>query len=91
MSSHYVVAEDGTVLRLVDEAGDSFDLGPSTMPALAFGMGYGEHGETRVEKGMGLLSGYLEDVIWGVGMGREVDEPMFSELTSLVRVQPDAS
>ena len=78
-------------LKLVDEGGDSFDVSPTTMPTLAFGMGYGEHGESRVEKGMGLFSGYQEDITWGVMMQREVDETTFNELVSLVRVQPEIS
>lgn len=90
---HFAVAVRRAIeaLKLVDEAGDSFDVSPSTMPTLAFGMGYGEHGESRVEKGMGILSGYQEDVTWGVMMMREVDELMFNELVSLVRVQPEVN
>ena len=80
---------DIQALKLVDEAGDSFDVTPSTMPTLAFGMGYGEHGESRVEKGMGLLSGYQEEITWGLMMQREVDDLLFTELSSLVRVQPE--
>lgn len=88
---HFAVAARRLVetLRLIDEAGDSFDVSPATMPTLAFGMGYGEHGEARVEKGMGLLSGYQEDITWGVMMTRDLDELMFAELSSLVRVQPE--
>lgn len=74
-------------LKLIDDAGDSFDVAPSTMPTLAFGMGHGEHGETRVEKGNGLLSGHQDEITWGVMMQREMDDLMFSELASLVRVQ----
>lgn len=77
-------------LKLVDDAGDSFDASPSTMPTLAFGMGYGEHGEARVEKGMGLLSGYQEEITWGLMMQKDVDDLLFSELVSLVRVETDA-
>ena len=33
---------------------DSFDPGLSTMPALTFGVGYGEHGDSRVERGLGM-------------------------------------
>ncbi|KAI0348643.1 hypothetical protein BDW22DRAFT_1404472 [Trametopsis cervina] len=75
-------------MKLVDEAGDSFDSSPSTMPTLSFGMGYGEHGEARVEKGMGILSGYQEEITWGLMVQRELDEPTFAELVSLVRVDP---
>ncbi|KAF7791953.1 hypothetical protein EIP86_002979 [Pleurotus ostreatoroseus] len=59
-------------LKLVDDAGDSFNTSPTTGPILSFGMGYGEHGESRVEKGMGLLSGHQEEVTWGVMMQRDV-------------------
>lgn len=88
---HFTVAVRRAVeaLKLVDEAGDSFDVTPSTMPTLAFGMGYGEHGESRVEKGMGLLSGYQEEILWGLMMQRDVDDLLFTELSSLVRVQPE--
>ncbi|EKM60949.1 uncharacterized protein PHACADRAFT_83217 [Phanerochaete carnosa HHB-10118-sp] len=88
---HFAVAVRRAVeaLKLVDEAGDSFDVTPSAMPTLTFGMGYGEHGESRVEKGMGLLSGYQEEITWGLMMQREVDDLLFSELSSLVRVQPE--
>ncbi|KAI0704912.1 hypothetical protein BC835DRAFT_1315745 [Cytidiella melzeri] len=75
-------------LKLVDDAGDSFDTSSSTMPTLTFGMGYGEHGEARVEKGMGLLSGYQEEITWGL-MVQDMDELVFSELVSLVRVEPN--
>ncbi|GBE78317.1 hypothetical protein SCP_0112020 [Sparassis crispa] len=73
-------------MKLIDDAEDSFDTSQSAMPSLSFGMGYGEHGESRVEKGMGLLSGYQEEITWGLMMQRDVDETMFSELESLVRV-----
>jgi SWI/SNF chromatin-remodeling complex subunit SWI1 len=75
-------------LKLVDDAGDSFDASPSTMPTLAFGMGYGEHGEAKVEKGMGLLSGYQEEITWGLMVQKDMDDLVFSELASLVRVEP---
>ncbi|KAI0094715.1 hypothetical protein BDY19DRAFT_914190 [Irpex rosettiformis] len=75
-------------LKLVDDAGDSFDASPSTMPGLAFGMGYGEHGESRIEKGMGLLSGYQEEITWGLMAQKDLDDLVFSDLISLVRVEP---
>lgn len=76
------------MMKLVDEAADLFDTSQSTMPTLTFGMGFGEHGEAEVEKGMGLLSGYQEDITWGLMLQREVeaDNLMFNELISLVRV-----
>lgn len=72
--------------KLIDDAEDTFDTSHSTLPTLSFGMGYGEHGETRVEKGFGLFGGYQEDITWGVMMQREIDDSMFAELTSLTRV-----
>lgn len=85
---HFQVSSRRAVetLKLVDDAGDSFDSSPSTMPTLAFGMGYGEHGEARVERGMGLLSGHQEDITWNLMLQRDLDDQMFSELVSLVRV-----
>jgi len=87
---HFLVALRRSIeaLKLVDDAGDSFDASPSTMPTLSFGMGYGEHGEARVEKGMGLLSGYQEEITWGLMTQRDVDELTFAELVSLVRIEP---
>ncbi|KAI0824277.1 hypothetical protein BC628DRAFT_1323107 [Trametes gibbosa] len=75
-------------MKLVDDAEDAFDVGSrSAAPTLAFGMGYGEQGDSRVERGMGLLSGYQEDITFGLMMHPElVDSMMFSELESLVRV-----
>ncbi|KAI1797771.1 hypothetical protein LXA43DRAFT_876851 [Ganoderma leucocontextum] len=75
------------LLKLVDDAGDSFDPGNSTMPLLSFGMGYGEHGDNRVERGLGMLCAYQEDVTLGLMMHSEfLDPALFSELESLVRV-----
>ncbi|KAI0778073.1 hypothetical protein BD413DRAFT_466303 [Trametes elegans] len=76
-------------LRLVDAAADAFDPGrAAAAPPLAFGMGYGEHGDTRQERGMGLLSGYQEDITLGLMLMHPdiVDATLFSELESLVRV-----
>ncbi|KAI0374281.1 hypothetical protein BV20DRAFT_935514 [Pilatotrama ljubarskyi] len=74
-------------MKIVDDAEDAFDQSRSAVPTLAFGMGYGEHGDNRVERGMGLLSGYQEDITLGLMMHPElVDALLFSELESLVRV-----
>lgn len=72
--------------KLIDACEDSFDTSHSSMPTLTFGMGWGEHGETRVEKGHGLWSGYQEDITWQIMTIGEVDPTMFSDLASLVRV-----
>ena len=90
---HWVVTVRRVVeaMKLVDDAGDSFDASNSSAgPVLAFGMGYGEHGESREEKGMGLLSGHQEEVTWGLMLQREIlsDDVVFAELVSLARVQP---
>lgn len=89
---HFVVTVRRAVeaLGLIDDAGDPFDSSSVSMPTLTFGMGYGEHGESRTEKGMGLLSGYQEEITWGLMTQRDVDEQTFSELVSLVRVEPAA-
>ncbi|KAL4243558.1 hypothetical protein ABKN59_001121 [Abortiporus biennis] len=73
-------------MKLVDDAEDSFDTSQAVMPTLTFGMGYGEHGEAREERGMGLLSGYQDEITWGVMLQRELDDLMFNELSSLVRI-----
>ncbi|EMD41777.1 hypothetical protein CERSUDRAFT_110346 [Gelatoporia subvermispora B] len=74
-------------MKLIDDAdSDSFDTSPQTSPMLTFGVGYGEHGESRIEKGMGLLSGYQEEITWGLMTNRDVDELIFQELESLVRI-----
>ncbi|KAI0961434.1 hypothetical protein AcV7_000535 [Taiwanofungus camphoratus] len=87
---HFIVSVRRAIeaMKLIDDAEDLFDTSQSTVPTLMFGMGYGEHGENRVEKGMGLLSGYQEDITWGLMLAREVftDDHMFTELESLVRV-----
>ncbi|KAI0757114.1 hypothetical protein C8Q80DRAFT_1265086 [Daedaleopsis nitida] len=75
------------LLKVVDDAEDSFDASRSAMPLLSFGVGYGEHGDNRVERGMGMLSAYQEDVTLGLMMHHEVvDAMLFSELESLARV-----
>lgn len=75
-------------LKVVDDAEDSFDAGSAAAaPTLAFGMGYGEQGDSRVERGMGMLSGYQEDITLGLMMHPDLlDALLFSELESLVRV-----
>jgi SWI/SNF chromatin-remodeling complex subunit SWI1 len=73
-------------MKVVDDGKDSFDTSQSTAPTLAFGMGWGEVGDSGPEKGTGLLGGHLE-VTWDLLMQREVDETMFSELESLARVE----
>ena len=81
-------------MRLIDDAVDSFDIGQSPSgTTLMFGMGYGEHGESRPQRGMGILSGYQEEITWALMLQREVvaDEMMFSELESLTRVDKSLS
>jgi SWI/SNF chromatin-remodeling complex subunit SWI1 len=74
-------------LKVVDDGEDAFDISQNTgSVTLAFGVGYGEVGEDHVEKGTGSLSGFQEDVILGIMLQKDVDEPMFRELESLVRV-----
>ncbi|OCH96516.1 hypothetical protein OBBRIDRAFT_765320 [Obba rivulosa] len=74
-------------MKLIDDAdADSFDVSQQTSPTLTFGVGYGEHGEARMEKGMGLLSGYQEEITWGLMTHRDIDELIFQELESLVRI-----
>lgn len=73
-------------MKVIDEARDSFDTSQTTAPTLAFGMGWGEVGDSGPEKGTGLLGGYL-DVTWDLLMQREVDGVMFAELDSLSRVE----
>ncbi|THH34111.1 hypothetical protein EUX98_g10 [Antrodiella citrinella] len=90
---HFMVAVRRSVeaVKLIDDAEDSFDTSHSSAtPTLSFGMGYGEHGESRMEKGMGLLSGYQEDITMGIMMIQDLDDMMFSELASLVRIESDS-
>ncbi|TDL28413.1 hypothetical protein BD410DRAFT_811550 [Rickenella mellea] len=74
-------------MKLVDDCEDSFDTSQQNVPMLSFGMGYGEMGDNRVERGTGLLGGHQGEVTWGIMMQREVDEVMFSELESLTRIE----
>ena len=75
-------------MKVVDKCEDSFETPKSTLPTMAFGMGYGEVGENGAEKGTGLLGGH-RDVAWDMMMQREVhvDEVLFGELESLARVE----
>ncbi|KAH7921783.1 hypothetical protein BV22DRAFT_1049359 [Leucogyrophana mollusca] len=73
-------------MKVVDDGEDSFDTSQTTVPTLAFGMGFGESGETGVEKGTGLL-GSCRDVAWDLLMQRDLEPIMFSELESLMRVE----
>jgi len=72
--------------KVIDEGGDSFDSSQPTVPPLSFGVGYGEVGDKRIEKGFGLWGGYRDDVLWHIMMQRELDDIMFTELESLARV-----
>ena len=77
------------LLKVVDDAADAFDPGRAAMPTLAFGVGYGEQGDSRVERGQGMLCAYQEDITLGLMMHPEVvDAMLFAELESLVRVGP---
>jgi SWI/SNF chromatin-remodeling complex subunit SWI1 len=74
-------------VKLVDDEGDMFDTAPTTGPVLSFGVGYGEIGEKTVEKGSGMFGGYAEDITFTIMLAREVDNMMFGELESMVRVE----
>ena len=74
-------------LKVVDDGEDAFDMSQNTgSVTLSFGVGYGEVGEDHVERGTGSLSGFQEDVVWGIMLQKEVDDSMFKELESLARV-----
>jgi SWI/SNF chromatin-remodeling complex subunit SWI1 len=75
-------------MKVIDDTEDSFDAPKSTAPIIAFGMGYGEVGESGIEKGTGLWGGH-RDVTWDLLLLREitVDETMFAELDALARVE----
>ena len=76
------------LLRIVDDAADSFDVRPDgPTPALTFGMGYGEGSEGNALKGNGMLCGYQEDVIQRIMMIRGLDDTLFEELESLARLE----
>ncbi|KAF8272885.1 hypothetical protein EI94DRAFT_1716955 [Lactarius quietus] len=74
-------------LKVVDDSEDAFDMSQNTgSVTLSFGVGYGEVGEDFVERGTGSLSGFQEEVVWGIMLQKEVDDSMFRELESLARV-----
>jgi SWI/SNF chromatin-remodeling complex subunit SWI1 len=74
-------------LKVVDDGEDAFDMSQNAgNVTLSFGVGYGEVGEDHVEKGTGSLSGFQEDVVWGIMLQKDVDDFMFKELESLARV-----
>jgi len=74
-------------LKVVDDSEDAFDMSQNAgNVTLSFGVGYGEVGEDHVEKGTGSLSGFQEDVVWGVMLQKDVDDSMFRELENLARV-----
>lgn len=75
-------------MKLVDEGKDSFETPENSMPAVAFGMGYGEEGHSVDEVGPGLLGGYQEDITWGVmRSGMLTHDPyLFGEVESLARI-----
>uniref|UniRef100_A0A0W0G2R4 ARID domain-containing protein n=1 Tax=Moniliophthora roreri TaxID=221103 RepID=A0A0W0G2R4_MONRR len=75
-------------MKLLDDGADSFDTSKPTVSMLSFGIGYGEVGDTEVERGTGIFGGH-RDFGWDILLLREVnhDEQMFSELESLLRVE----
>lgn len=75
-------------MKLVDEGKDSFETPENTMPAVAFGMGYGEDGHNLDEMGNGLLGGYQDEITWGILRSNILaqDILMFSEMESLARL-----
>ncbi|KAI9512907.1 hypothetical protein F5148DRAFT_1160689 [Russula earlei] len=74
-------------MKVVDDGEDAFDMSQNTgSVTLSFGVGYGEVGEDHVEKGTGSLSGFQEEVVWGIMLQKEVDDSMFRELESLARI-----
>ncbi|KAF9240916.1 hypothetical protein BU15DRAFT_87481 [Melanogaster broomeanus] len=73
-------------MKVVDSGEDAFDTSQSTQPTLTFGMGFGETGETSLERGTGMLAGRRE-AAWELLMLRDLDKTMFAELESLMRVE----
>lgn len=75
-------------LKVVDDGDDAFEMSQNNTGSvmLSFGVGYGEVGEDHVEKGTGSLSGFQEEVVWGIMLQKDVDDSMFRELDSLARV-----
>lgn len=74
-------------MKLVDDEIDMFDTAPTTAPTLSFGVGYGEMGDKGVQKGSGMFGGYAEDITFTIMLAREVDNMLFAELESMVRVE----
>ncbi|KZT44392.1 hypothetical protein SISSUDRAFT_976648 [Sistotremastrum suecicum HHB10207 ss-3] len=74
------------VLKLIDDGGDSFATPQISMPTVAFGMGYGEQNNSKEEFGTGLLGGYSEDLTWSVLLSPMLDDVMFAEMDSLLRI-----
>jgi SWI/SNF chromatin-remodeling complex subunit SWI1 len=76
-------------MKLIDDEGEVVvDKTPTTsMPALSFGMGWHETGEKKVETGFGMLGGFAEDITMSLMLSREVDNSMFNELESMIRVE----
>jgi SWI/SNF chromatin-remodeling complex subunit SWI1 len=72
-------------MKAVDDEDDVFDTSQSTQPTLTFGMGFGDSGDSDVEKGTGLLAS-RRDAAWDL-LIRDLDAVMFSELESLMRVE----
>lgn len=73
-------------MKVVDDGEDAFDTSHSAQPTLAFGMGFGESGESIVERGTGMLAG-RRDLAWELLMQRDLDPVLFAELESLTRVE----
>lgn len=73
-------------MKAVDGGEDAFDTSQATQPTFAFGMGFGESRETNVERGMGMLAG-RQDAAWELLTQRDLDQTMFAELESLMRVE----
>lgn len=79
-------------MKVLDDCQDCFDTSKATSgPTMAFGMGYGEIGESTEEHGTGWLGGHRE-LAWDLLMLREFgsEEPTFGELESLARVDISA-
>jgi SWI/SNF chromatin-remodeling complex subunit SWI1 len=74
-------------LRVVDGEADAFDVSDAAVPMLAFGVGYGEVAESKVERGTGLLGGHQEEVTWRIMLQVDLDDVVFTELESLARVE----
>lgn len=74
-------------MKIIDDGANSFDSSQPSVPTLSFGVGYGEVGDKKIEKGSGLLGGHGDDLLVSVMLQKELDEVMFSELESLARVE----